>query len=57
VQRRNPRPLLDLDAGDVASRCQIVEIGVGDERAQVRYARCEFGAVPLMFEDHLDHAQ
>ena len=53
--------LLDLGAREIASRCQIVERGVGDELAQFPYARCEFGAVLSMLEalveDHLDHAQ
>ena len=35
---------LDLDAGEIASRGQIVEVGVGDELAQTIYARREFGA-------------
>ena len=52
---------LDLDAGDIASRGQIVEVGVGDELAQFIYARREFGAVLAVFEalveDHLDHGQ
>ena len=38
----------DLDAREVASRCQIVEVGVGDETAQFLDARCEFGAVLSM---------
>ena len=59
--REIPCDLLDLCAGDVAPRRQVVEVRVGDELAQFVYAGGEFGAVLPMLEalveNDLDHRQ
>ena len=56
-----PRHAFDLRARNIAAGGEIVEVGVGDEHAQFRYARGEFGAVlfvlEALVEDHLDHGQ
>jgi hypothetical protein len=56
-----PRHAFDLCARNIATGSEIIEIGVGDELAQFRYARGEFGAVlfvlETLVEDRLDHGE
>ena len=56
-----PRDLLDLVEFHVATRGELVEIGVGDQRAQVGHPGGEVpaisGVLEALVEDHLDHRQ